>query len=152
MDRTREPTALSGALDGSRLVTVVGVGGIGKSSLVSHAAAALQNRYADARRRRCSRGRPRRSGGSVGPALFGSRHFGAPRELCQEQAMALLGAERYESCVREGAGLGVDAAVRRALAAPEPQRPRPVEPQRVQPPETRKPAGSPAGDGGGAAG
>ncbi|UYQ61093.1 ATP-binding protein [Streptomyces peucetius] len=90
--------------------------------------------------------------GSVGPALLGSGHLGAPRALCEEQAVALLGAERYEACVREGAALGVDAAVRRALSAPEPPRPRPVVPQQVQPPETREPAGSPAGNGGGAAG
>ncbi|MGW0773890.1 ATP-binding protein [Streptomyces sp. NPDC002835] len=89
---------------------------------------------------------------SVGLAPFGSRHFGVPRKLCEERAVALLGAERYAACVREGAGLGVDAAVRRALAAPQQPRPRPVGPQRVQPPETREPAGSPAGNGGEAAG
>lgn len=89
---------------------------------------------------------------SVGLALFGSRQFGVPRELCEERAVALLGSERYAACVREGAGLGVDAAVRRALAVPEPSRPRPVGPQRVQSPETREPAGSPAGNGGEAAG
>jgi predicted ATPase len=89
---------------------------------------------------------------SVGLARFGSRHFGVPRKLCEERAVALLGAERYAACVREGAGLGVDATVRRALAAPEQPRPRPVGPQRVRPPETREPAGSPAVNGGEAAG
>ncbi|MEU4795505.1 AAA family ATPase [Streptomyces sp. NPDC023327] len=52
---------------------------------------------------------------SVGLPLFGSDHFGAPHVLCEEKARAALGDERYEECVRTGAGLGLRAAVARAL-------------------------------------
>lgn len=52
---------------------------------------------------------------SVGLPLFGSGNFGGPHALCEEQARAALGDERYEECVRVGAGLGLDAAVSRAL-------------------------------------
>ncbi|MFF3644865.1 ATP-binding protein [Streptomyces sp. NPDC002564] len=53
--------------------------------------------------------------GSVGLPLFGSVHFGGPHAVCEEQARRALGDERYEACVRTGAGLGLDAAVSRAL-------------------------------------
>ncbi|WP_239568414.1 AAA family ATPase [Streptomyces sp. G44] len=52
---------------------------------------------------------------SVGLPLFGSGNFGAPHAVCEEKARAALGDERYEECVRAGAGLGLDAAVARAL-------------------------------------
>ncbi|MEU7577766.1 AAA family ATPase [Streptomyces sp. NPDC041068] len=52
---------------------------------------------------------------SVGLPLFGSGHFGGPHALCERQAREALGDERYEECVRAGAGLGLDAAVSRAL-------------------------------------
>ncbi|MEU1118332.1 MULTISPECIES: regulator [unclassified Streptomyces] len=52
---------------------------------------------------------------SVGLPLFGSAHFGGPHALCEERARAALGDERYEECVRAGAGLELDAAVARAL-------------------------------------
>ncbi|MFD4834396.1 ATP-binding protein [Streptomyces uncialis] len=52
---------------------------------------------------------------SVGLPLFGSRHYNAPHELCEERSRAALGDVRYEECVREGARLGMDAAVVRAL-------------------------------------
>ncbi|MFF4233366.1 ATP-binding protein [Streptomyces sp. NPDC001820] len=91
---------------------------------------------------------------AVGMPLFGSGYFSAPRALCEQQAGELLGAERYAACAREGRGLSLDAAVRRALAAqnapgPQPGRQRSVRPS---PLETREPAGSPTGKGGEAAG
>ncbi|MEU6993436.1 AAA family ATPase [Streptomyces sp. NPDC046465] len=52
---------------------------------------------------------------SVGLPLFGSVHFGGARALCEERAREALGDERYEECVRVGAGLDLDAAVARAL-------------------------------------
>lgn len=52
---------------------------------------------------------------SVGLRLFGSAHYNAPHELCEARARGLLGDERYEGCVREGAALGREAAVARAL-------------------------------------
>ncbi|MEU0397335.1 AAA family ATPase [Streptomyces sp. NPDC006208] len=80
---------------------------------------------------------------AVGLPLFGSGHFGAPRALCAEQAGRLLGAERFEECLREGRELSLDAAVRRALAVPEPpqrhmaprrsmQAPPPVDPRNAR--------------------
>ncbi|MGW6460432.1 ATP-binding protein, partial [Streptomyces sp. NPDC055078] len=45
--RVDELAELTRLLDGSRLVTVAGVGGVGKSRLAVHGASALQNRYAD---------------------------------------------------------------------------------------------------------
>ncbi|MFJ8077748.1 ATP-binding protein [Streptomyces sp. NPDC096176] len=89
---------------------------------------------------------------SVGLPLFGSGRFGAPRALCEERTIALLGAERQEACVQEGNGLSLEAAVRRALAAPKPPRPGPVGRQRVHPQETRQPADSPTASGGESAG
>ncbi|WP_078594373.1 ATP-binding protein [Streptomyces sp. NRRL S-920] len=52
---------------------------------------------------------------SVGLPLFGSDNFGGPHAVCEERAREALGDERYEECVRAGAGLGLDAAVSRAL-------------------------------------
>ncbi|MFF8644751.1 ATP-binding protein [Streptomyces sp. NPDC015345] len=52
---------------------------------------------------------------SVGLPLFGSGYFGGPHALCEQQARAALGDERYEECLRAGAALGLDAAVARAL-------------------------------------
>ncbi|WP_258020771.1 ATP-binding protein [Streptomyces anatolicus] len=52
---------------------------------------------------------------SVGLPLFGSGNFGGPHVVCEERAREALGDERYEECVRAGAGLGLDAAVARAL-------------------------------------
>ncbi|MET9699148.1 AAA family ATPase [Streptomyces sp. NPDC006529] len=59
--------------------------------------------------------------GAVGPRLFGSAYFNAPRVMCQEQASELLGAERYAAGARHGSGLEVDAVVERALRGPEPR-------------------------------
>lgn len=89
---------------------------------------------------------------SVGPSLFGSRHFGAPRALCEQRARAGLGAERFEACLREGGGLSREAAVRRALTAPGPRLPGAAGPRRAGAPTTREPAGFPTGNGGEAAG
>ena len=52
---------------------------------------------------------------SVGLPLFGSAYYNGPHELCEALARELLGDERYEECVRQGARLGRDAAVARAL-------------------------------------
>ncbi|MFF3459394.1 ATP-binding protein [Streptomyces sp. NPDC002730] len=92
--------------------------------------------------------------GAVGLPLFGSGYFSAPRALCQQQAGEVLGPERYEACVREGRGLSLDAAVKRALAAPERPRPQLGRQPAVRPAAlgTREPAGSPTGKGGEAAG
>ncbi|MFH8619770.1 ATP-binding protein [Streptomyces sp. NPDC017979] len=69
---------------------------------------------------------------AVGLPLFGSRHFGAPRALAYDRALAALGADGYRRRAREGRALPLEAAVRRALG-------------------TREPADSPADDGGGEA-
>ncbi|MFI1396776.1 ATP-binding protein [Streptomyces sp. NPDC020681] len=45
--RAEELAELGQLLEGSRLVTVVGAGGVGKTRLAVHGAAALQNRYGD---------------------------------------------------------------------------------------------------------
>ncbi|RII19466.1 putative HTH-type transcriptional regulator [Streptomyces sp. YIM 130001] len=92
---------------------------------------------------------------SVGLPLFGSDHFRAPRSHCVRRTAELLGAERFEQCVRKGRTLGLEATVERALAgsgtdsavlpAPRPARTRPT-------PDARKPAGSPTGNGGEQAG
>ncbi|MFH0516938.1 ATP-binding protein [Streptomyces sp. M41] len=52
---------------------------------------------------------------SVGLPLFGSACFDAPHRLCETAARERLGDDRYEECVRQGAALGREAAVRRAL-------------------------------------
>ncbi|MFI1181736.1 ATP-binding protein [Streptomyces sp. NPDC020799] len=86
-------------------------------------------------------GRLRRS---VGLPLSGSRHFDAPRALCERRLRELLGARRYEECAREGARLDLAAVVARLGHVPE--RPAAVPGARgpVRPPETREPAASPA--------
>lgn len=102
---------------------------------------------------------------TVGIRLFGSASFNGPRALCEEHAGAALGAEAYAAAFREGRGLSLDAAVERALAnrrdpaiggptaAPGPAAPRPFRTARsATVPGTRKPAGSPTGKGGEAAG
>ncbi|MFS8203567.1 ATP-binding protein [Streptomyces sp. CWNU-52B] len=52
---------------------------------------------------------------SVGLPLFGSAHYNASHEQCEAMARERLGDERYEGGVREGARLGRQAAVDRAL-------------------------------------
>ncbi|MFD4880470.1 ATP-binding protein [Streptomyces sp. NPDC058420] len=52
---------------------------------------------------------------SVGLPLFGSAYYNAPHELCEAMARERLGDARYDECVREGARLGREAAVARAL-------------------------------------
>ncbi|QUI30760.1 regulator [Streptomyces alfalfae] len=54
---------------------------------------------------------------SVGLPLFGSGNFGGPHVVCEERIREALGDERYEECLRTGAGLGPEAAVARALRA-----------------------------------
>lgn len=91
---------------------------------------------------------------SVGVAVFGSVHFAAPREMCARRAAEQLGARRYEECVETGRALPLDAAVRRALTAPERVRVFRAR-QRTGPPaspDTREPAGLPTGNGGETAG
>ncbi|MFI9121740.1 ATP-binding protein [Streptomyces bikiniensis] len=96
---------------------------------------------------------------TVGVRLFGSASFGGPGRLCEARAREALGAEAYEEAFREGRGLSPDAAVERALAgrrdpaAGGPAAPRPFRTGRpAGVPGTRKPAGSPTGKGGEAAG
>ncbi|WP_405739218.1 regulator [Streptomyces sp. NBC_00028] len=55
---------------------------------------------------------------SVGLPLFGSAYYNAPHELCEATARERLGDARYAECVREGARLGREAAVARALGRP----------------------------------
>lgn len=93
---------------------------------------------------------------SVGLPLFGSAYYNAPHELCEAMARERLGDERYEECVREGARLGREAAVARALgpsraldAVPVPRGP--VRPATVGV-DMRKPAASPTRKGGETAG
>ncbi|TXS45951.1 regulator [Streptomyces sp. uw30] len=88
---------------------------------------------------------------SVGLPLFGSACFNAPHELCERAARERLGDERYEACVRQGAALGREEAVRRALgqrpaqAVPSPRKS--VRPAKATP-SRRKPAASPTRKGG----
>ncbi|MEU9983687.1 NACHT domain-containing protein [Streptomyces sp. NPDC050856] len=101
---------------------------------------------------------------AVGLPLFGSGNFGAPRALCEARTVELLGLERHRACVAEGRGLTQEATVERALAGrerpaaeseaeagPEGTPARRPDGRRTAP-DTRKPAGSPAGKGGEAAG
>ncbi|MFF7849928.1 ATP-binding protein [Streptomyces sp. NPDC007910] len=96
---------------------------------------------------------------AVGVRLFGSRSFGGPGELCEARAREALGATAYEEAFREGRGLSLDAVVERALAGRRDPAgggaaaPRPFRTGRSAGiPGTRKPAGSPTGKGGEAAG
>ncbi|MGW1725238.1 ATP-binding protein [Streptomyces sp. NPDC002306] len=95
---------------------------------------------------------------SVGLPLFGSAYYNAPHELCEATARERLGDERYEECVRQGAGLGRETAVARALG-----RSRTRSPEGVPGPrgpgrhargaaQTREPAASPTRKGGETAG
>lgn len=52
---------------------------------------------------------------SVGLRLFGSRFFNAPHVICEARVRAALGDEAYAVALAEGARLGLDEAVRRAL-------------------------------------
>ncbi|MGW6600140.1 ATP-binding protein [Streptomyces sp. NPDC055036] len=90
---------------------------------------------------------------SVGPKLFGSGFFGAPRALCERRASEALGTERYAAYQGEGLGLSIGAAVERALAERRPPAGLPHQPEASRPARrTRKPAGSPTARGGEAAG
>ncbi len=55
---------------------------------------------------------------SVGLPLLGSAYYNAPHALCEKRARERLGDGPYEKLRREGARLGLDAAVRRALEGP----------------------------------
>ncbi|MFG3348937.1 ATP-binding protein [Streptomyces sp. NPDC048018] len=97
---------------------------------------------------------------AVGLPLFGSAHFNGARALCAGRASELLGAEGYGAWYREGEALPLDAAVDRALAgrrdpamaAGGAGARRPFRSGRTPVPDARKPAGSPSGKGGEAAG
>ncbi|MER5206375.1 AAA family ATPase [Streptomyces sp. NPDC002825] len=99
---------------------------------------------------------------TVGIRLFGSQAFDGPRALCEQLAAEALGAEAFDHAVREGRRLPLDAVVERALARrrdpaldgpSDPTAPRPFRTGRsAGVPGTRKPAGSPTGKGGEAAG
>ncbi|XUL86888.1 ATP-binding protein [Streptomyces galilaeus] len=93
---------------------------------------------------------------SVGLPLFGSAYYNAPHELCEAMARERLGDGPYEERVREGARLGREAAVARALgprqaldAVPLPRGPVRHAPVGV---DMRKPAASPTRKGGETAG
>ena len=93
---------------------------------------------------------------SVGLPLFGSAYYNAPHELCEAMARERLGDGPYEERVREGARLGREAAVARALgprqaldAVPVPRGPVRPAPVGV---DMRKPAASPTRKGGETAG
>ncbi|WP_030316270.1 ATP-binding protein [Streptomyces flavochromogenes] len=99
---------------------------------------------------------------TVGIRLFGSEAFDVPRSLCERQAEEALGAEAYGAAFRAGQGLSAAEAVERALVAgrnpavggpAEESAPRPFRTAGTATvPGTRKPAGSPTGKGGEAAG
>ncbi|MCX4979711.1 regulator [Streptomyces sp. NBC_00572] len=99
---------------------------------------------------------------TVGVRLFGSAAFDAPRTLCQQRAEEALGVEAYAAAFRAGQGLSAAEAVERALVAGRhPAIDGPAEGAAPRPfrtagstavPGTRKPAGSPTGMGGEAAG
>ncbi|AJF64182.1 ATP-binding protein [Streptomyces vietnamensis] len=99
---------------------------------------------------------------TVGIRLFGSAAFDGPRALCAQRASEALGAEAFDVAVQEGRHLPLDAVVERALAgrrdpavggAADATAPRPFRTARsAAVPGTRKPAGSPTGKGGEAAG
>ncbi|GGV10417.1 hypothetical protein GCM10010275_59100 [Streptomyces litmocidini] len=102
---------------------------------------------------------------TVGVRLFGSEAFDGPRALCEQRATEALGAEAFGAAVRTGRGLPLDEVVERALAgdrepvAPggpaDAAAPRPFRTARSRSaavPGKRKPAGSPTGKGGEAAG
>ncbi|MGX9887743.1 ATP-binding protein [Streptomyces sp. NPDC002276] len=94
---------------------------------------------------------------SVGLPLFGSAYYNAPHELCEAMARERLGDGPYEDRVREGARLGREAAVARALGQRRPlgavplPRGGPVRPAPVGV-DMRKPAASPTRKGGETAG
>ncbi|MFD8936824.1 ATP-binding protein [Streptomyces sp. NPDC059578] len=93
---------------------------------------------------------------SVGSPLFGSVSSRDPRVTGERRCRARLGPAGYEAAVREGARLGLDAAVRRALGrSAEPAPVAPQEPREEHGPggaaepdaaeaETARPAASPA--------
>ncbi|MFJ9249412.1 ATP-binding protein [Streptomyces sp. NPDC101776] len=93
---------------------------------------------------------------SVGLPLFGSAYYNAPHELCEAMARERLGDERYAECVRDGARLGQEATVARALGQRRPLGavPLPRGPVRHAPlgVDMRKPAASPTRKGGETAG
>ncbi|WP_426362930.1 ATP-binding protein [Streptomyces sp. E-08] len=99
---------------------------------------------------------------TVGIRLFGSEAFDGPRALCEQRAEEALGAEAFGVAVQEGRRLPLDAVVERALAARrDPAAGDPADAAAPRPfrtagsarvPGTRKPAGSPTGKGGEAAG
>lgn len=84
---------------------------------------------------------------SVGLPLFGSQYFNAPHALCEERARELLGAERFEACVREGSRLDLDATVTRIMGGPGVPAPRGADPC-LGPPSPYRPAVSPSHRGG----
>jgi hypothetical protein len=51
----------------------------------------------------------------VGLRLFGSRFFNAPHALCETRVRSALGENAYANALRDGARLGLDEAVQRAV-------------------------------------
>jgi predicted ATPase len=52
---------------------------------------------------------------SVGLRLFGSRFFNAPHAVCEARVRSALGESAYANALRDGARLGLDEAVQRAV-------------------------------------
>ncbi|WHM39673.1 regulator [Streptomyces sp. BPTC-684] len=79
---------------------------------------------------------------SVGLPLFGSACFNAAHVLCEQRARERLGDPAYGTFRARGRGLGLDAAVARALAGPGDTAPEVPGARDVPAPETRGPAAS----------
>ncbi|WP_093801853.1 AAA family ATPase [Streptomyces sp. Wb2n-11] len=83
---------------------------------------------------------------SVGLPLFGSAYYNMPHALCEEKARERLGDGPYEKFRCQGASLGLDAVVARALEGPTrpapavPPRPRGASVPGISAPHTREPA------------
>ncbi|WP_335935790.1 ATP-binding protein [Streptomyces sp. PTD5-9] len=91
---------------------------------------------------------------SVGPPLFGSVYFGQPRARCERLARRELGDGPYESGLRVGGGLDLDAVLARVLAGgaedgPRPSGHGPGPSSESRPGKANGPAPSPASGAGG---
>ncbi|MYS21980.1 Predicted ATPase, partial [Streptomyces sp. DvalAA-14] len=76
---------------------------------------------------------------SVGLRLFGSRYFNAPHTLCERRLHEHLGASAYAAAMGEGARLGLDDAVHRALTPRDPHEIAPIPARSPDTTATRSP-------------